>query len=145
LDNILGTSPETIFANSNLYSKNPKLEINSTVFLQYPRGLNVSLDLGWIPSGKYRILELYSKKQYTFCDLEKQIIELYKNGKLTKKMKYKFKEPLALELNEFVNCIKTGKQPKANGNIGYRIVKIAEYATKSAHQKRIIKFSKRMK
>ena len=144
LDNILSVNPKTIFASSNLYSKNPKLEINSTVFLHYPRGLNVTLDLGWVPSGKYRTLELFSKKQYTYCDLEKQIIELYKNGKLTKIIKFTFKEPLTLELNEFMRCMKTGKQPKANGSIGYRIVKIAEFATKSAYQKRIIKFPKRM-
>lgn len=144
LDNILGTNPKTIWAKSNLNLEKTKTEINASVFMQYPKGLNVSLNLGWIPSGKYRTLELYSKKQYTYCDLEKQIIELYKNGKLTKIIKFTFKEPLALELNEFVRCIKTGKQPKANGNIGYRIVKIAEFVTKSAHQKRIIKFPKSM-
>mgnify|MGYP006428284395 FL=1 len=140
LDNILGVNPEKIYAISNLKSKNSKFEINSSVFLQYKKGLNVSLDLGWVPSGKHRTLELFSKKQHTICDLEKQIIEIHRNKQKSKKRIFSFKEPLGLELNEFIECIKTGKQPKANGIIGHRIVKVAELATRSLNQKKILKF-----
>ena len=75
-----------------------------------------------------------------FCDLEKQIINISINGKLPKTINFKVNEPLALELKDFVNSIKTGKLPKANGDIGFRIVKIAEAATKSMHQKKIVNF-----
>jgi UDP-N-acetylglucosamine 3-dehydrogenase len=138
LDNILGMNPKKIFANSNLSLKNPDIEINSTVFLQYPKDVNVILDLGWIPSGKYRHLELYSKKQYTFCNLEKQIINIYRNEKLIKTINFNFREPLNLELNDFVNSIKSSKIPKATADIGLNIVKIAEAATKSIYEKKIV-------
>jgi predicted dehydrogenase len=140
LDNILGINPRKIFANSNLSLKKPEIEINSTVFLQYSKGVNAILDLGWIPSGKYRHLELYSKKQYTFCDLEKQIINIYRNGKLINSINFKFKEPLNLELNEFIHSIRSSKTPKANGDVGLNIVKIAEIATNSIHQEKILNF-----
>jgi|APSaa5957512535_1039671.scaffolds.fasta_scaffold53850_2 UDP-N-acetylglucosamine 3-dehydrogenase len=138
LDNILGMNPRKIFANSNLSLKKSDLEINSTVFLQYPKGVNAILELGWIPYGKYRHLELYSKKQYTFCDLEKQIINIYRNKKLIKTINFNFKEPLNLELNDFINSIKSSKTPKATGDVGLNIVKIAEAATKSIYKKKII-------
>ena len=139
LDNILGLNPTKIFSNANLVDKKYKHDINSTVFLQYPKGVNTTLDLGWIPYGKYRTLELYSKKQYTFCDLEKQTISIHNNKSSTKIINFKFKEPLELELNDFINSIKTMKSPKADGNVGQRIIKIAEIATKSIQQRKIIK------
>ncbi len=83
-----------------------------------------------MPNKKFPPLELISKQQ----------IEIYQNEKLNKVIKPKFKEPLKLELEEFANCIKNKKKPKADGQIGARVVKIAESATKSLKTKKPIKF-----
>ena len=72
------------------------LETNVTVLMDLTNNVNVVLNLGWIPTGKYRTLELFSKKYYLKCDLMKQQIEIYQNEKLNKVIKPKFEEPLKL-------------------------------------------------
>jgi len=141
LDNILDLKPKMIFAHSNLYLKNGKHETNAKIFLKYTKKLTASLNLGWIPSGKYRTLELYSEKNHIKCDLEKQKIEIYQNGKLSKIISPKHKEPLLLELLEFINCIKNHKKPRVDGKLGARIVRIAEISLQSSKNGKIMKFS----
>ena len=129
LDNILEQQPTKISAYSNLFNKVIKRETNATVFLQY-HNTNVILNIGWIPSGKYRTLSMYFKKNHVICDLEKQIVEIYENSKLKSTISPKHKEPLLLELAEFVRCARIHKQPRASGIVGARVVKVAEFATR---------------
>jgi len=140
IDNLFGQKIKSIFSHENLSMKNPHLETNVTVMMDLTNNVNVVLNLGWIPTGKYRTLELFSKKYHLKCDLMKQQIEIYQNEKLNKVIKPKFKEPLKLELEEFVNCIKNKKKSKADGYIGARVVKIAEAATKSLKTKKPLRF-----
>jgi|GEM_PF-2636152 predicted dehydrogenase len=130
LDNILEQQPLKIRSYSNLFDKIIKKETNATVFLQY-RDTNVILNMGWIPSGKYRTLSMYFKKNHVICDLEKQIVEIYENNKLKTTISPKHKEPLLLELDEFARCVRTNKQPKASGLVGTRVVNMAESATRA--------------
>lgn len=137
LDNILEQRPIKISSYSNLFDKIIKKETNATVFLQY-RDTNVILNMGWIPSGKYRTLSMYFKKNHAICDLEKQIVEIYEDGKLKSTISPEHKEPLLLELDEFARCVRTNKQPKANGLVGTRVVNMAEYATRALDTGKII-------
>ncbi len=130
LDNILEQQPLKIRSYSNQFDKIIKKETNATVFLQY-RDTNVILNMGWIPSGKYRTLSMYFKKNHVICDLEKQIVEIYENNKLKTTISPKHKEPLLLELDEFARCVRTNKQPKASGLVGTRVVNMAESATRA--------------
>jgi len=140
LDNLLGKNPVKLSAYSNLNLTNPNREINAVVFLQYPK-INACLELGWIPDGKIRTLDIYSKNQHIKCLLDKQQIEIFKNNKLSKTICPKHKEPLNLELIEFTKCVKNGTQPTANGFVGARVDRIAELATISIKKKKEIKFS----
>jgi len=140
LDNLLEKNPDKLLAHSNLKMKKTNLEINASVLLQYS-ALNVYLELGWIPSGKFRTLDLYSKNKYIKCNLDKQQIEIYKNNRLTKKYSPKHKEPLNMELTEFVKCVRNDSLPTADGFVGARIDRIAELATISIKKKKEMKFS----
>lgn len=51
-----------------------------------------------------------------------------------------YKEPLKEEINDFIECIKTGKKPVADMHIGKRAVEMIEKAIKSAEEGRKIKF-----
>jgi UDP-N-acetylglucosamine 3-dehydrogenase len=139
LDNLFGSKIKSIFSQGNLMSKSPILETNVTVLIEFANNVNVCLNLGWIPTGKFRTLEFFSKKNHIKCDLMEQKIEIYQNEKIKKIIAQKFSEPLNLELREFVDCIINKKQPKADGNVGARVVKIAENATKSLKTKKPIK------
>lgn len=143
LDNILEKPPRSIIAVPNLFSKDKtRHEINAEIFLKYPK-LNVNLLLGWVPNGKVRSLNLYSLKEYLKCDLEKQKVTIFnENGKIIKKQ-FKFKEPLHLELLDFIDCvIGKKKSPLANVEVGARVVKIAETAINSMNHKKEIKLRK---
>ncbi len=140
IDNLFGQKINSIFSHENLSMTKPHLETNVTVLMDLTNNVNVVLNLGWIPTGKYRTLELFSKKYHLKCDLMKQHIEIYQNEKLSKVIKPKFEEPLKLELEEFATCIKNKRKPKADGQLGARIVKIAEVATKSLKTKKPIRF-----
>jgi len=144
LDNILQNNPKKIFAYSNLQLTNPHREINAVISLEYPKNLHVSLNVGWIPSGKYRMLEVFTKKECIKCDLLGQKLEIYRDGILKKRFIPKHREPLLLELQDFVRCIKKKNTPKVDGFIGTKIVKIAEIAKASIESGKIIKFPKRM-
>ncbi len=140
LDNLFGTKIKSIFSHANLKSKNPVLETNVTVLIEFAKDVNVVLNLGWIPTGKFRTLEFFSKRNHVKCDLMTQKIEVFQKERLEKKINLKFSEPLNLELREFVNCIKNKKNPKASGAVGARVVKIAEKATRSLKEKKPIRF-----
>ena len=140
LDNLFGSKIKSIFSQANLTSKEPVLETNVTVLIEFANNVNVCLNLGWIPTGKFRTLEFFSKKNHIKCDLMEQKIEIFQNEKLKKTINPKFSEPLKLELEEFVTCIKNKRRPKADGQLGARIVKIAEFATKSLKTKKPIRF-----
>lgn len=138
IDNLFYSKPKKIFANANLIAIKPTRETNVTIFLELPKKLFVTLNLGWISSGKYRTLELFSKKNHIICDLYKQEIDVYQHGKLKKHYSPKHEEPLLLELLDFSTCIKTKKSPRANGSVGSRVVKIAEEATKSLRSGKVL-------
>ncbi len=140
IDNLFGQKINSIFSHENLSMTKSPLETNVTVLMDLTNNVNVVLNLGWIPTGKYRTLELFSKKYHLKCDLMKQHIEIYQNEKLSKVIKPKFEEPLKLELEEFATCIKNKRKTKADGQLGARIVKIAEVATKSLKTKKPIRF-----
>ena len=138
LDNLFGTKIKSIFSQANLLSKSPILETNVTVLIKFENNVNAYLNLGWIPTGKFRTLEFFSKKNHIKCDLMEQKIEIFQNEKLKKTINPKFSEPLNLELREFVDCIKNKKEPKASGVVGARVVRIAENATKSLKTRKLV-------
>ena len=139
LDNLFGTKIKSVFSQANLFSENPVLETNVTVLIEFINNVKVVLNLGWIPTGKFRTIEFFSKKNHVKCDLMAQKIEVLQKEKPVKIINCKFSEPLNLELREFVNCIKNKRQPKANGDVGARVIKLAETATRSLKERKIVR------
>ena len=140
LENLFGDKIHSVYSQANLVT-NSRLETNVTVLIEYKNNLKVNLNLGWIPAGKFRTLELFSKKKHVKCDLMNQEIEITPNKGTTKSIKFHFSEPLNLELKDFVNCISTKKPPKANGIVGAKVIKVAEFATKSFQKEKVIKIN----
>lgn len=142
LDNLIDLKPKKITGFANLFSKNKKYEINSTIFLQY-KNINSNVNVGWIPYGKQRIIEIFSKKNHIICDLLEKQIKIIEENKIMKKITIKQKEePLSLELKEFARCIKNNSKPKVDGILGTRIVKICELANQSIKKNKTINFQK---
>lgn len=140
LDNLVNSNPISVTGMANLYSKNTNQEINSFVLLKYKK-LNAFVNVGLIPSGKRRSIEMFSNKRHIICDLLDEQITIYKNNKLKQKFTFKQKnEPLTLELKDFVKCIKSNAKPIADGKVASRVVKICELATESIKSNKSLSF-----
>lgn len=138
LDYLINKNPKKIFGVRNL-SLTKNLDLNSTIILEYDK-INAILNVGWIPSGIQRRIEIFSTKRKLVCDLLDNQINIYENNKLMKTVNIKTdKSLLKLELLEFIRCIKNKKTPIVNGIIGSRIVKICEMAILSISEKKQIK------
>jgi len=136
LDNLVNSNPLSVNGVANLYSKKTNQEINSFVLIQYKK-LNALVNVGFIPSGKRRTIEIFSNKRHIICDLLDQQILIYKKNKLSKKFIIKQKkEPLKLELIDFAKCIKNNSKPLVDGKVASRIVRICELATQSIKSKK---------
>lgn len=131
LDNLINSNPTNVTGIANLYSEKTKQEINSYVLLKYKK-LNAFVNVGFIPVGKRRSIEIFSKNSHIICDLLEQQIMIFKKNKLSKKFVIKQKnEPLILELEDYAKSIRNHSRPIADGKVGARIVRICELATQS--------------
>ena len=140
LDNLVNSNPISVNGVANLYSKKTNQEINSFVLLQYKK-LNALVNVGFIPSGKRRSIEIFSNKRHIICNLLDQQIMIYKKNKLEQKFVIKQKnEPLTLELEDFAKCIKNNSKPLVDGKVASRIVRICELATQSIQSKKSLSF-----
>lgn len=140
LDYLIDKNPKKIFGTSNLTFPNSNLESNSIISLQYSH-LNARLNLGWIPNGVSRNIEIFTSKKRILCNLLTNEIEIFQEKHTTKKIKVQQKsQPLYLELYDFANAIKNKKKSKVDGRIGTKIVKICELATNSTKNNKILRF-----
>jgi UDP-N-acetylglucosamine 3-dehydrogenase len=116
------------------------------ILLKYD-GTNAFIQVNWITPVKIRNLAVTGTKGYAELNYITQELVFYKSrywrGEESfsdvvrfgtpKKIKIKIKkaEPLKIELNDFLNCIKNNKQPLVTGEDGLCILKIASKAIKS--------------
>jgi predicted dehydrogenase len=131
---------------------------NADVILNFPSGRIANLHLSWLSSKKTRKITIFGEKgnldyDETLVDEDKVIffdkgidnrINVVKNEiqKLhygvgeVKKIVITKEEPLALEVDAFLNAILTDKQPINDGVIGKEVVEILETVSKSIREKR---------
>jgi predicted dehydrogenase len=103
------------------------------------------------PPGKHRDLTVVGSRKSVTSDLLNQTLELnniyiesqYEQLKAvdqgSTKIDIRFKEPLRLELLDFIKCIKTGQKPLADGRSALSVVRTAEKALESARLGRSVR------
>jgi predicted dehydrogenase len=117
-------------------------------FLRYPSGVVAHLHLSWLdPHKERRITVVGSKRMATFDDmaLERKLtvfdkgfdknFESYgeyitRSGE-TWSPAIPNREPLRLECEHFLHCIRTGEQPRSDGHSGLRVVRVLEALQRS--------------
>ena len=121
--------------------------------LKYPANVMGIVEGSWLPPGKYRDLTVVGSRKSIISNLSEQTLELHDahieawNGRLkavdkgSEKLDIKFKEPLKLELQDFIESIKTGRKPIADARSALNVVKIAEKALESAQLKRSVRIN----
>ena len=117
------------------------------IFLKY-NGTNGLIEVNWITPVKIRVLNVTGTKGYAELNYITQDLVLY--GTSYKKSCDKFgdfvlkfgkpkrkpvmivkEEPLKLELKDFIEAVKTGREPLVTGEAGLRVLKIATDIIKS--------------
>ncbi|MEK9185055.1 MAG: FAD-dependent oxidoreductase, partial [Patescibacteria group bacterium] len=124
-----------------LYKKSPsvvwsrQIEKITNVDLRYEKNLNVSLKIGWESEKKERLLRFYFKKSdisFITADFDNWELKIiYRNGE-QKIIKAEGNEPLEEEIKCFIDVISNKKKIFPDGEVGVRIISIAEQSM--AHQ-----------
>jgi predicted dehydrogenase len=144
---LIGEEPVECVAQGASYVRQPVQDV-AFCFLRFPSGAVAHLHLSWLdPHKERRITVVGSRRMATFDDM---LIE----GKLTVYDKgfdedtsswgeyiarsgdtfsprIPNREPLRLECEHFIECIRTGATPRSDGNSGLRVVRVLEALQRS--------------
>ncbi len=133
----------SVFAVGGKY-RNEKDEDHANIILEFDNGIKTMSEISWLSPMKVRELTLTCSKAYVVLNYATQEIEVLKSkftnldrGNLfsvnqeieSQKIEIAKKEPLKLELEDFLTSIKNNSTPLVSGEDGLRAVKLAEEAT----------------
>ncbi len=143
---LLGKDPEKIHAAGGKAIVNDR-EDYADIFLKY-NGTNGLIEVNWITPVKIRVLNVTGTKGYAKLNYITQDLTLHESvyernydkfGDFVLQfgeprevpIKVKKSEPLRLELQNFIDAVKKGKDPLVSGNDGLEVLKITESIMKS--------------
>lgn len=86
--------------------------------------VTASIEVNWFTPHKVRTLVVTGTKGIAYADYMEQNIIIY-NADWKMEPKVEKQEPLKLELQHFLDCIATGKEPLVTGEEGLKTLKIA--------------------
>ncbi|NWF87081.1 Gfo/Idh/MocA family oxidoreductase [Candidatus Bathyarchaeota archaeon] len=145
--------PEEVTCSVAHFLGRKNFEDFALLFLKYENGTVGIIESSWLPPGNCRDLTIVGSKKSITSDIGKQTLVLHdiymeKKDNMfkavdrgTKSIDVKFEEPLKLELKDFLECVKTGRQLIADGHAAAKTIMIAEKALESARLKRSVKIS----
>ncbi len=150
-DYLLQKMPEEVTCCVGFFLDRNKFEDIALVVLKYPTNVIGIVEGSWLPPGKHRDLTVVGSKKSITSNLLKQTLQLHDShiemhdgqfkaiDRGETESKLEFKEPLRLELLDFIESIKTGRKPLANGQVALNVIEVAEKALESARLKRSVK------
>jgi predicted dehydrogenase len=146
---LLGEAPDRVSATGAAYIHDG---VHDTVFanLHFPSGKMANIHVSWLDPHKVRKFTIVgTKKMLVFDDMEAtEKVWIYDKGvEPAEAMAYgedltlrfgdirvpwiPMKEPLALEVQHFLDCCATGATPRSDGRDGLRVVRILEAVDES--------------
>jgi predicted dehydrogenase len=149
---VLGADPQAVSAHGAVYV-NTIRNLHEVVYLTlvYDNGMLANLRLSWLDPVKQRRLTIVgSKKMLVYDDIAEDKVVIYNKGvevpaySVTEaefSASYRhgeetvyplnWREPLRVECEHFIECIRTGCQPRSSGEDGLRVLKVLESAQRS--------------
>ncbi|MCE5203458.1 MAG: Gfo/Idh/MocA family oxidoreductase [Actinomycetia bacterium] len=146
---LLGEAPDRVSASGAAYVTPG---VQDTVFanLHFPSGKMANIHVSWLDPHKVRRLTIVgTRKMLVFDDMEAtEKIWIYDRGVEPKEalpygadLQLRFgdinvpwvpmKEPLAIEVQHFLDCCRNGSTPRSDGRDGLRVVRVLEAADES--------------
>jgi predicted dehydrogenase len=144
---LAGEEPGTAVAHGASYVR-PGVQDVVFCFLRFPSGLVAHLHLSWLdPHKERRFTVVGSRRMATFDDMElERKLTIYDKGFDEDARTYgeyitrsgdifspriPNVEPLRIECEHFVECIRTGQAPRSDGASGLRVVRVLEQLQES--------------
>ena len=143
-DYLLEKIPTEVVCHMGHFLERKELEDVAVLLLRYPPNVLGIIEVSWLPPEKQRDLTVVGSGKSVTSNLLKQTLELHdvrmekhKGGFKavnlgTTKIDLEYREPLRLELLDFIKSIETGRKPLASGQAVLNVIKVAEKALKSA-------------
>ena len=139
---LAGEEPTELAAHGECYMQ-PGVEDVVFAFMRFPSGLAAHLHLSWLdPHKERRFTVVGSKRMATFDDMElERKLTIYDKGFDERADSYgeyitragdirsprvPNAEPLRIECEHFVSCIRDGTMPRSDGRSGLRVVRVLE-------------------
>jgi predicted dehydrogenase len=139
---LIGEEPAECSAHGESYVRNGVQDV-VFCYLRFPSGIVAHLHLSWLdPHKERRLTVVGSKRMATFDDMQIEgKLTVYDKGfdqdvrswgEYITRSGESFSprianvEPLRVECEHFVQCIRTGATPRSDGHSGLRVVKVLE-------------------
>ena len=139
---LAGEDPSLTEARGQAYT-NSGVEDVVFAFLRFPSGLAAHLHLSWLdPHKERRFTVVGSRRMATFDDMDlERKVTVYDKGFDERVGSYgeyitrsgdiwsprvPNREPLQLECEHFVECVRDGRTPRSDGEAGVRVVRVLE-------------------
>lgn len=137
---LLGHKPSQVDALANAHLRHNVYD-TAHLHLQFPNGTSAYAHVSWLyPAKTRRVTIVGDRRMAVYDDTNPQeMIRVYNKGADVRSdpgVAYRFgattipyiewEEPLRIECADFVNSIRTGELPRANGAVGLEVVRILE-------------------
>ncbi len=139
---LAGEEPSEVVAHGESYVR-PGVQDVVFCFMRFPSGLVAHLHLSWLdPHKERRFTVVGSRRMATFDDMElERKLTIYDKGfdedvrtygeYITRSgdifsPRIGNVEPLRVECEHFVECVRTGSRPRSDGESGLRVVRVLE-------------------
>lgn len=140
LDELLEKAPLSTVCVGRVTAGRDHFERQATLVLRYSGGLSAVLEVGWIGGQRRRVLEISLPRLFLRCDLVRQIIELHRPGRPTVAQRLYRREPLRLELEDFVRAVRRGGGLRPEPAAVLRVMRMVRDAERSARLGRPVRW-----
>jgi predicted dehydrogenase len=144
---LIGEEPEECLAHGASYVQQGVQDV-VFCYLRFPSGIVAHLHLSWLdPHKERRLTVVGARRMATFDDMQIEgKLTIYDKGfdedsrswgEYIARSGDVFSprianaEPLRIECEHFIECIKTGSEPRSDGNSGLRVVRVLEQLQRS--------------
>ncbi|MEK6950838.1 MAG: Gfo/Idh/MocA family oxidoreductase [Nanoarchaeota archaeon] len=146
---LIEDSPVRIYAESQQHL-HPHHEDSVTALLRYRRGALAVLNVNYLSPTKTRQLKIFGKKGMFLVNYLDQELYFYENRSFSsdnwesvtegdmKKIIITKREPLHVEIDSFINCLKHNSPPPVSGEHGLILLRTAQAILKSSQEKKIL-------
>ncbi|MDH5376065.1 MAG: Gfo/Idh/MocA family oxidoreductase [Candidatus Bathyarchaeota archaeon] len=134
---LFGEDPTAVYAKAGSM-KHRKFEDYAQIMLSFEGGKTAFIESNWLTPYKTRTLVVTGSEAIMKLDYITQELTI-EDAKETVQPRYRWQEPLKLELHHFVKCILKKEKPLVTGIDGLKALQIAGAALKSSATDRLVK------